>query len=673
MIVVAATMAVATEPVVAEGVGPASDAVAPTGAATATPPSIDQLARSVVKIWAVGGDGPLWAGSGTVISADGLILTNAHVAVDDSVAFELHVAVTESTDAAPEVRYRAELVASDETLDLAMIRAVADFDGNPYQPNAIPPVPIGNSDDVQLGDELLVLGFPGIGGDTITFTTGQVSGFTGNPLLGNRAWIKTDATIAGGNSGGLAANAAGEIVGVPSRAGAGDDTEFVDCRPLADTNDDGQIDDNDTCIPIGGFLNGVRPINHAVAMLQAVQTGVEYQPVGAVAPSNFDVNQVEFGPLAFSAAQLESRPPTSANWLPSGATDLCAWLDYSGMADGLRWDAIWALDGAAQDDVSYFGDTWSGGTGGAYQMCVTGSPLPEGIWDLTLNVEGTLLSGGYVGVGDRFQPVTFTFTNGTDVDVCYLQMTPRVSTFWGEDLLGPQQIVAPAASVSFDLPPTTYDLRGLDCDANVLFEDAVELNGPLTYTYQPGQAPPPATTTPASSTPPATTAPGPTTTAVSPPPTTAVAPAPASTTVAPASTTSPVQPTTPSGGTTAQVDTADGPRAFTCDDIVASVEGQGTPCGELQQLFDAIVGNDENAFNAFVNSGTLGTFSTAGLDTAQVAYAGFAACAFLSGGTAYADYDAFIREAFTMASPADSQQAWDTAGRLLCSFLAAPA
>lgn len=598
--------------------------------------SPDQLARSVVKIFAVTGDGLLWSGSGTVVSADGLVLTNAHVATGD-VPFDMHVAVTESTDAPPTVRYRAELVSADQALDLALIRIVADLDGAPYQAGTIPPIPIGNSDNIQLGDELLILGYPGIGGDTITFTTGQVSGFTGSPALGNRAWIKTDATIAGGNSGGLAANTAGELVGVPTQASAGDDVEFLDCRPVQDTNENGELDEGDTCVPIGGFLNGVRPVNHVRAMLEAAQTGAAYQPIGANPPENFDVGNVDFEQLLL-AGQGDTRPETGTVWLPGGATDLCAWWNYAGMVDGVAWDAIWSLDGEAQDGVSSVGDSWTGGVEGQYQYCVSGTPLPDGIWDLALNVEGTLLGGVFAAVGDSFQPVPFTFTNGSANDVCFVNMSPTVSKFWGADWLGPEQIVTPGTSVTFDLPPTAYDLRGLDCDGNVLFQDVVQLQAAATYTYHQGQAVPPTA-----------------------PPTTVEA---STTTVAPPTTVTP----TP-GGLTTEIDTAGGPQPFTCGDIVAAVEGPDSTCADAQRIFDAIVTSNAAAFNSYVYDADLGFFSTTEVNVPETAYVGLAACVYVAGGSTFADYDAFVREAFTASSTADTQRAWDAAAQTLCPFL----
>src|SRR4030065_1371770 len=117
-----------------------------------------------------------------------------------------------------------------------------DRDGNAVQADLASST-LGDSDQVEIGDHLRVLGYPGIGGETITFTEGAVSGFTSERAVEGRAWIKTDATIAGGTSGGMAVNSAGQLIGVPTRASGGS-TEggIVDCRPGGDTNRAGLID-----------------------------------------------------------------------------------------------------------------------------------------------------------------------------------------------------------------------------------------------------------------------------------------------------------------------------------------------------------------------------------------------------------------------------------------------
>ena len=254
-----------------------------------TPPA--KLYEAVVQIIAlVDMDGDTvegWTGSGSIISSDGLILTNAHVVLSDKFydVKGLIVALTTNPDYPAEARFRAEVLQVNEGLDLAVIRVTTDLDGNPLDHATLnlPAVPLGDSDALELGGDLTIMGYPGIGGATITLTSGKVGGFTSEGGVGQRAFIKTSATIAGGNSGGLAVNQNEELIGVPTQLGYGGDDQFVDCRVLADTNRDGVVDDYDSCIPTGGFINALRPIKLALPLIEAARRG-EVNFVAGVAP-----------------------------------------------------------------------------------------------------------------------------------------------------------------------------------------------------------------------------------------------------------------------------------------------------------------------------------------------------------------------------------------------------
>jgi len=221
---------------------------------------------------------PGWTGSGSIISVDGLILTNAHVVLPDRYfpVDALAVAITVAEDLPPQVEYYAEVLQADDQLDIAVLRLTTDMNEVPLDHDALnlPFVPMGNADNLRLGDQVTILGYPGIGGETITLTRGEVSGFTSEAGRGARAFIKTSATIAGGNSGGLAADLEGYLIGIPTQLGYGGDDQFVDCRVLADTNRDGLVDDRDNCVPTGGFINALRPINLAVPMIEAAKAGI---------------------------------------------------------------------------------------------------------------------------------------------------------------------------------------------------------------------------------------------------------------------------------------------------------------------------------------------------------------------------------------------------------------
>ena len=167
------------------------------------------------------------------------------------------------------------LMQLDPNLDLAVIRIKTDLDGNAVDKSSLnlPFVPTGDSDGLRLGDQLVIIGYPKIGGESITLTRGEVAGFTAEEPYGNRAFVKTSATITGGNSGGLAANSQGQIVGVPTQLGYGGNDQYVDCRPIVDTNGDGVIDEKDSCVPTGGFINALRPIKLAMAFIEKAKAG----------------------------------------------------------------------------------------------------------------------------------------------------------------------------------------------------------------------------------------------------------------------------------------------------------------------------------------------------------------------------------------------------------------
>ena len=190
-----------------------------------------RVMRSVVQIVALrqgflGGMTSAWTGSGTIVDPSGLILTNCHVAnpramgMSSPPADRLGISITERSDAAPALSYFAEVVAESPQLDLAVVRIVADVKGRRVRDLDLPAVALGDSDRLDLGDRISIFGYPGIGGETVTFTSGNVSGFSAERNV-RRAWIKTDATIAGGNSGGTAINDDECLVGIPTQAAAG--------------------------------------------------------------------------------------------------------------------------------------------------------------------------------------------------------------------------------------------------------------------------------------------------------------------------------------------------------------------------------------------------------------------------------------------------------------------
>jgi S1-C subfamily serine protease len=341
---------------------------------------------------------PIYVGSGTLVSADGLILTNAHVASPASQGDTqdepdaLAVAVIESEDKAPVFSYLAEVRAVDGWLDLAVIQITSLIDGAEVNPDELnlPFVPLGDSDSVRIGDKLYIFGYPSIGGDTITFTSGSVSGFTAEDPIGDRAWIKTDATISGGNSGGLGADSSGQIIGVPTIASSGADTDVADCRVVQDTNGDGELTNDDTCIPIGGFINGLRPVNLAVPLIEAARRGRQYNsPYGeatngqAQEPSEPGTGNEQFSNPVWYTVDANDNFDQAVDQYPSGTKTIVITFDFAEMTDGQAWREVWTQDG---EEVFAGDNVWDQGRRGDYYTYLQnrGDPLPDGTYEVAL-------------------------------------------------------------------------------------------------------------------------------------------------------------------------------------------------------------------------------------------------------------------------------------------------
>ncbi|MGN0218581.1 MAG: Do family serine endopeptidase [Bacteroidaceae bacterium] len=135
------------------------------------------------------------AGSGVIISSDGYIVTNNHVVGNADV---IDVKLNDNRE------FKGRIIGCDENTDLALIK----IDGKD-----LPTVPIGNSDDLKLGQWVLAVGNPF--NLTSTVTAGIVSAKARSlGANGIESFIQTDAAINAGNSGGALVNERGELVGI---------------------------------------------------------------------------------------------------------------------------------------------------------------------------------------------------------------------------------------------------------------------------------------------------------------------------------------------------------------------------------------------------------------------------------------------------------------------------
>ncbi|MCB8745844.1 trypsin-like peptidase domain-containing protein [Rhodoferax sp. U2-2l] len=135
-------------------------------------------------------------GSGVIVSPDGYILTNNHVVEG---ADEIEVMLNDSR------RASAKIIGTDPDSDLAVLKIDLD---------RLPVIVLGNSNALQVGDQVLAIGNPFGVGQTVT--SGIVSALGRNQLGINtfENFIQTDAAINPGNSGGALVDTNGNLLGI---------------------------------------------------------------------------------------------------------------------------------------------------------------------------------------------------------------------------------------------------------------------------------------------------------------------------------------------------------------------------------------------------------------------------------------------------------------------------
>jgi Do/DeqQ family serine protease len=144
------------------------------------------------------------AGSGVIVSSQGYIVTNNHVIENAS---EIQVVLNDNS------KYDAKVIGADPSTDIAVLK----IEGENF-----PAIPIGNSDELKIGEWVLAVGNPF--NLTSTVTAGIVSAKARNiNLLSERSaqdivpiesFIQTDAAVNPGNSGGALVNTRGELIGI---------------------------------------------------------------------------------------------------------------------------------------------------------------------------------------------------------------------------------------------------------------------------------------------------------------------------------------------------------------------------------------------------------------------------------------------------------------------------
>lgn len=179
---------------------------------------IEDLSQYVVLIFALDADGePLGTGSGTIVSADGLIFTNRHVVEGAS---DFAIFILDDLNEQPVLQYFASVTTLFQEIDFAILQIDRNAEGNVVLRTTInlPFLDPANVVDVQRGDDIFVFGYPGVSDGFLTTTSGGVTTIQNGDVCDERlpVWIQTDAAISSGNSGGLAVDGEGGLIGIPT-------------------------------------------------------------------------------------------------------------------------------------------------------------------------------------------------------------------------------------------------------------------------------------------------------------------------------------------------------------------------------------------------------------------------------------------------------------------------
>jgi hypothetical protein len=156
------------------------------------------------------------------------------------------------------------------------------------------------------------------------------------------------------------------------------------------------------------------------------------------------------------------------------------------MVDGEEWSAFWFIDGVLDEGSSISGQPWGGGQAGSWWVCQFNDVgLSPGVYEIVLQAENGVLESDSVYVGGDRVAAEFILSNQSATPICGVYLSPKGATNWGQNELGPSEVLEPSKTRPIPLATGEYDMRILDCELQTIhveFEIAVEAD--LTYTFQ---------------------------------------------------------------------------------------------------------------------------------------------------------------------------------------------
>jgi Do/DeqQ family serine protease len=146
-------------------------------------------------------------GSGVIVSADGVVVTNAHV-LKVAGAAQISLVLSDRRE------FNARVLLQDEKTDIAVLRIEGGQDVPANGQDRFPHLEFADSDEVEVGDMVLAIGNPFGVGQTVTSGIISALGRSRVTRSDAQSFIQTDAAINPGNSGGALVDMTGRIVGI---------------------------------------------------------------------------------------------------------------------------------------------------------------------------------------------------------------------------------------------------------------------------------------------------------------------------------------------------------------------------------------------------------------------------------------------------------------------------
>ena len=344
------------------------------------------------------------ASTGTLISAAGLIVSNAHSILPsrscdgDSLIVSMNVDLNEP----PIPKYRAEIATADEGLDIALLRITRELDGRLIAEGGLPALPFvetGDSDRLAIDENVMAVGYLDLGNQAVAARRGTVTAFIAEPRGGSRAWFKTRAEIPGTMSGGGAYNSDGELIGIPTNAPFGSLGADTNCRFIEDTNQDDVINSSDHCVPTGDFISTIRPIGLAQSLIRGAALGLEVDIVTVPPTRPNPTEPPGFSRLLFSPSVINGQPSTVVGSMPANTNSLYLFFDYDNMTPETVYEMRVTRDGVPDVAFSLPPVRWSGGEQGLWHIGSRGQPWANGVYEFTLLVNGIAEGSQQIVIG----------------------------------------------------------------------------------------------------------------------------------------------------------------------------------------------------------------------------------------------------------------------------------